>query len=189
VPFTPTLLIENGRTTPLSSVRTPSANTAPRSWSNRGRAVQCPSTTGFCTSKHPWGCCASCDVYKRLDNRILRANRQIYDEAHPLLLSSPKLYIVCNGLCLERLFLNIKFQDRRWVQHLRVNFVYWQINSREPEWPARPRPVANCRGMVRFLRAKCLKVSRCEVSVEREAGRRDSRGQTTGEERYGSTLP
>ncbi|OQV00927.1 hypothetical protein CLAIMM_06362 [Cladophialophora immunda] len=80
---------------------------------------RCPSKPGSCTYNHPGGCCEGFDVYKRFDNRLLRVCRQIHNEVQPLL-SSPKHFIVCNGLCLESLFLGIQPRHRRWIKHVRV---------------------------------------------------------------------
>lgn len=68
-------------------------------------------------------------MYKTLDNRILRVNRQIYQEVHSLLLSSPKRFSVCNGLCLESLFLSIEPRDRQWIRHVRVGLYVGDTSS------------------------------------------------------------
>jgi len=82
---------------------------------------KCASNPGTCAFNHLGNCCKSFDVYEAFDNRLLAVSRQIYDEIRSLLSSSPKRYIVCNGLCLESFFLRIATQDRQWIKHVRVN--------------------------------------------------------------------
>jgi hypothetical protein len=88
---------------------------------------KCPSKPETCTFNHPTGCCASFDVYKAVDNRLLRICRQIRDEVRPLL--SPKLFIVCNGLCLESFFLGVNSRDRRWIKKVRVNLFIGDVSA------------------------------------------------------------
>ncbi|EXJ83659.1 hypothetical protein A1O1_07283 [Capronia coronata CBS 617.96] len=67
------------------------------------------------------------NIYTCLDTRLLRVNRQIHDEVRPLLMGltgSPKettkRFVVCDGVCLERLFLGTRPQDRRWIRYIQV---------------------------------------------------------------------
>jgi len=89
---------------------------------------KCSSPPRACKFNHPGGCCEGFDVYKCFDNRILRVNRQIYDEVHPMVLGSPKIFTLCNGLCLESMFLGIQEQDRRWVRRVRVQMVVGNLH-------------------------------------------------------------
>lgn len=84
------------------------------------RPCECPSKPGTCIFNHPGGCCESFNVYRKFDNRILRVCRQIHDEVHPVLVRTPKRFMLCNGLCLENFLLRIKPRDRRWIQQIRV---------------------------------------------------------------------
>lgn len=98
---------------------------------------KCPSKPGTCPSNHTAGCCQAFDAANTFDYRISRVCRQIHREFHDLLLRSPKTFVVCNGLCLESLFLGIKARDRRWIKNVKVNLyvgdVSWETLSRHSD--------------------------------------------------------
>ncbi|EXJ59485.1 uncharacterized protein A1O5_12110 [Cladophialophora psammophila CBS 110553] len=89
---------------------------------------KCPSKPGTCKFNHPGSCCEGFDVDICCDNRLLRACRQIHDEVRPLL-TPPKLFIVCNGLCMESLFLGIQSPHRRWIKRVRVDLYVGELTQ------------------------------------------------------------
>jgi hypothetical protein len=81
----------------------------------------CSTKSGICTISAPERSSRGFSVYEVFDNRVLRVCRQLHEEVRWVLSTAPKQYVLCNGPCLERFFLQIPVKDRRWINNVRVN--------------------------------------------------------------------
>jgi hypothetical protein len=89
-----------------------------------------------CHSEREGTCCEGSSTYQHCDNRILRVSRQLFDEVQPLVqrAEQTRTFVLCNNLCLEKLFLSLNQTDWIWLKHLKVDlFVGWGSNNQD-DW-------------------------------------------------------
>lgn len=85
----------------------------------------------YCTVTHPNSCFGDFKTQEECDHRILRVCRQIHDEVRPLTLRSPKVFTVCNGLCLNSLFLSVPMSERRHWRRFKVRLYIGKIKEKD----------------------------------------------------------
>lgn len=76
-----------------------------------------------CTAHRLDPCCHNTSTYQHCDNRLLRVNRQVFQEVLPVVHQAEKrrVFILCNNLCLDNFFKRLIKTDWKWAKHLRVD--------------------------------------------------------------------
>ncbi|KEF56963.1 uncharacterized protein A1O9_07153 [Exophiala aquamarina CBS 119918] len=84
------------------------------------KPCKCVIVQSYCTITHLGSCFGEFDLHEHCDNRILRVCRAIYDEVHPMMVRSPKIFTICSGICLDSLFSSISVRERSSVRRVNV---------------------------------------------------------------------
>ena len=142
----------------------------------------CALQNAQCHSHRLDRCCHNSSTYTHCDNRILRTSRQIHDEILPLVhyTSLQRIFVLCNNLCLDNFFTDLRTQDWKWVKHLQVDlFVGWGKDCQDDWFLCQMRSWAYRYVMGTFGKFDgALKVGRVvtgEEAVEDREGRRTLR--------------
>lgn len=97
---------------------------------------ECASRAIQCTSHRLGKCCHNTSTYEICDNRLLRVNRQIFDEVVPLVRHAEKkrLFVICNNLCLDNFFKSLQQRDWASVRNLRVDLFVGIGTAGQDDW-------------------------------------------------------